>query len=294
MNINQAKQLPLSDVLERLGHAPTYRRGNELWYCSPLRNEAEPSFKINDRNQWYDFATGKHGDVLDLIQELNKLHTVKEALVELRRLIGEPMPQRAAVKKVIATRQASIPEITSVEPLRSHSLIRYLKSRGLDDPASRKQLREIRYTRDGKEYFAIGFANDRDCYELRTSRFKGSLGSKAISTRNPGSESVAVFEGFTDYLTAISRHLLSSNDTAVVMNSASLKEATVEQIVKLSPNQVTLWLDHDATGRQATNDLTAMLGARLPDTSVVDRSEIYVGYEDLNAFHTASLTGPIR
>lgn len=294
MNIAQAKQIPLEEILRRLGHSPAHRRGNELWYRSPLRNESDPSFKINDRNQWYDFATGQHGDVLDLIQELNKFDSVKDALAELRRLVGEPLPDREVSRQPVPTRSALTPEIISIQPLRSHSLIRYLNSRGLNDAASRKQLCEVRYRRGAKDYFAIGFRNDLDGFEIRTSRFKGSLGSKAISTRNPGSKSVAVFEGFSDYLTSLVRGLLTEDDTAIIMNSAALKNATVEQITSLSPTQVTLWLDHDETGRRATAELMATLSANLPSTEVLDRSDIYVGYDDLNAFHTASIDGPNR
>lgn len=56
MNIEDVKQIPIADYLHSLGYSPVKQQGNGLWYKSPLREEHEPSFKVNtDRNLWYDF-----------------------------------------------------------------------------------------------------------------------------------------------------------------------------------------------------------------------------------------------
>ena len=54
-----------ADFLYSLGHSPVKQQGINLWYKSPLREETEPSFKVNiERNQWYDFAIGKGGNII--------------------------------------------------------------------------------------------------------------------------------------------------------------------------------------------------------------------------------------
>ena len=64
MNIEDVKQIPIADYLHSLGYSPVKQQGNGLWYKSPLREEHEPSFKVNtDRNLWYDFGAGKGGNV---------------------------------------------------------------------------------------------------------------------------------------------------------------------------------------------------------------------------------------
>ena len=71
MDIQTAKQIRIADFLYSLGHSPVKQQGINLWYKSPLREETEPSFKINtERNQWYDFAIGKGGNIIALAQEL--------------------------------------------------------------------------------------------------------------------------------------------------------------------------------------------------------------------------------
>ena len=71
MDIQTAKQIKIADFLHSLGYSPVKQQGINLWYKSPLREETEPSFKVNtERNQWYDFAIGKGGNIIALAQEL--------------------------------------------------------------------------------------------------------------------------------------------------------------------------------------------------------------------------------
>lgn len=71
MDIQTAKQIKIADFLHSLGHSPVKQQGINLWYKSPLREETEASFKVNtERNQWYDFAIGKGGNIIALAEEL--------------------------------------------------------------------------------------------------------------------------------------------------------------------------------------------------------------------------------
>lgn len=63
MNVQQAKSIQIADYLRRLGYFPRVETARELWYCSPLRNERTPSFKVNlEYNSWYDFSSS-HGAI---------------------------------------------------------------------------------------------------------------------------------------------------------------------------------------------------------------------------------------
>ena len=71
MDIQTAKQIRIADFLHSLGYSPVKQQGINLWYKSPLREEAEASFKINtERNQWYDFGLGKGGGIIELAAHL--------------------------------------------------------------------------------------------------------------------------------------------------------------------------------------------------------------------------------
>ena len=71
MDIQTAKQIRIADFLHSLGYSPVKQQGINLWYKSPLREEAEASFKVNtERNQWYDFGLGKGGGIIELAAHL--------------------------------------------------------------------------------------------------------------------------------------------------------------------------------------------------------------------------------
>ena len=71
MDIQTAKQIRLEEYLHSLGYSPVKRQGINLWYKSPFREETEASFKVNtERNQWYDFALGKGGNIIALASHL--------------------------------------------------------------------------------------------------------------------------------------------------------------------------------------------------------------------------------
>ena len=84
MNISQAKQIDLVDFLEKEGYKAVKNKGNNHWYCSPIRSENTPSFKVDSkRNEWFDYGLNKGGDILDLAKELYHVRTTSEALAAL-------------------------------------------------------------------------------------------------------------------------------------------------------------------------------------------------------------------
>lgn len=94
----------------------------------------------------------------------------------------------------------------SVQPLAHHALVGYLSKRGITFDVGMTYCREVHYEIHGKNYFAIGFPNNSDGYELRNPYFKGCMGRKDITILH-GKEvpkldtsCCHVFEGFFDFL----------------------------------------------------------------------------------------------
>ena len=44
MELEQIRQISLVGFLENLGHMPVSRKGNDVWFRSPFRNERTASF----------------------------------------------------------------------------------------------------------------------------------------------------------------------------------------------------------------------------------------------------------
>jgi hypothetical protein len=292
MNIAQAKQIPLEDFLRHLGCTPAYQKAGQFWYRSPFRNEETPSFKLNPtRNVWYDFGLGKGGDIIDLIRTKEQIHNVPDALDRIRQIYSSaPAPARQFFPAASIDEPAGL-ELLRVQPVRSKALHAYLESRGIPFSVATEHVVEARYLRDGKEYFALAFANEKGGYELRNPGFKGTLGSKAISVRmGTNTQSVAVFEGFIDYLTAKAMNLLPDDPTIIVLNSVGLREQASEHIRELGAKRIELFPDNDPAGRE----LAASLRQSHPDVEIVDHSATYATHGDLNEYWVFQASEPAK
>lgn len=201
MNIEDVKQIPITDYLHSLGYSPVKQQGNGLWYKSPLREEHEPSFKVNtDRNLWYDFGAGKGGNIIALAKELY----CSDSLPYLLNRIAEQTPHVRPVSFSFPQRRAE-PSFQHLEvrDLTHPALLRYLQGRGINVELAKRECKELHFTNNGRPFFAIGFPNMAGGYEVRNSFFKGCIAPKDIThIRQQGEprEKCLVFEGFMDYL----------------------------------------------------------------------------------------------
>lgn len=294
MNVAQAKQLRMKDVLAALGCQPHHETKGEIWYPSPFRHESEPSFKINlERNIWYDFGEGEGGNILDFAMKYYATD-LRGALRQLAALnigtllqpVTRPatMPKRAAVKAVVGSEDGLT--VTSIQPLSNPALILYLEKRCIPLEIARDYVQEMHYMRQGKPYFALAFANDSGGYELRNPYFKGTHSVKDITLvkRKGDTGSVALFEGFMDMLSALVAYADDLKDTSLlVLNSVALKDKALAAIRAMEARTVQLLPDHDPSGRE----LVAWFREQLPGMDVVDQSGRYAGHKDVNAWLVA-------
>ena len=263
MNIEEAKKISIADYLHSLGCSPVKRQGANLWYKSPLREETEASFKVNtDLNKWYDFGLSKGGNIIALAGELYGSDHVPYLLGRIEEQAPHVRPVSFSFRQ-----QRSEPSFRQLEvrDLTHPALFRYLQGRGINLTLAKRECRELRFTHNGKPYFAIGFPNVAGGYEVRNSFFKGCIAPKNIThIRQQGEqrEKCLVFEGFMDYLSFL---------TLRVKNCPAMPNLLYERIHCL--------LDNDAAGFRATQAIVAEYTWR-----VRDFSHNYRGYSDLNDY----------
>lgn len=280
--IKEIKSIPLAAFLSRLGHEPAARKGTRLWYKSPLRQEQTPSFKIDTAlNCWYDFGLGRGGNIIDLAAELYQ----STDLCYLMRCIGNsyPVPSVQTVASSYPQRlSAPSMERIKVVPLQHRALVAYLQERGIPAQIAKANCKEAHYSVNGKSYFAVAFENVCGGWELRNRYFKGCRGRKDISylpwARDGPSAECAVFEGFIDYLSALTLDIISGADT-IILNSI----VNVNKAVPFLRGYKTIncYLDNDTAGQTALSELTAIYGS-----TVIDRSTLYSEFNDLNEYLT--------
>ena len=278
--IKEIKSIPLASFLSRIGHEPAARKGTRLWYKSPLRHEHTPSFKVETAlNCWYDFGLGKGGNIIDLAAELYQSND----LCYLMRCIADscPVPSVQTVAFSYPQRHsAPSMERFEVVPLEHRALVAYLQERGIPAHIATANCKEAHYSVNGKFYFAVAFENVSGGWELRNRYFKGFRGRKEISylpwARDGPSTECAVFEGFIDYLSALTLGIISGAD-AIILNSVVNVSKAVPYLKGYTA--INCYLDNDTAGQTALTELTTIYGS-----TVIDCSALYSGYNDLNEY----------
>ena len=277
MQLHDIKQVSIVDYLAQTGYKPKLTKGVNYWYCSPLRSELTPSFKVNaERNQWYDFATGDHGDIIDLVCALQHCSTA-EAMRSLSRLKDTLSAESFSFGGIIPVRsQAPSMELISVQAVKHPKLLLYLSERGLQPSDVSPFLSEVYYRVSEKCFFALGFPNDAGGWELRNPYFKGCFAPKAITTiKGTDSHKLQLFEGFMDFLSWRKLHP-EVQDDSIILNSLTLLP---KLIPTLHPYPIIeSLLDNDEAGDRATKQL---FNAGLP---VKDMRACYAPYKDINEY----------
>ena len=285
MTIEESKNIKLADYLHSLGYNPIKQQGKSLWYKSPLREEQEPSFKVNtDRNLWYDFGAGKGGNIIALAQELY----ASDSLPYLLNRIAEQTPHVRPVSFSFRQRRTE-PSFQHLEvrELSHPALLRYLQGRGINLELAKRECKELHFTNNGKPFFAIGFPNMAGGYEVRNSFFKGFIAPKDIThIRQQGEprEKCLVFEGFMDYLSFLTLRMkncptMSDLDRQdyVILNSTSNVSKAIDVLYPYE--RIHCMLDNDKAGYEATRAIALEYSYH-----VRDFSHNYRGYSDLNDY----------
>ena len=251
-----------------------------MWYLAPYRGERTPSFRVNVAKQlWYDFGTGKGGDIFTLAGEFIGSNDFMEQVKFIEEIANMPMPV-PEVSKPTFLPKPSEPAFEGVEavPLLRSPLTDYLAERGIPYAVASRYCCRLNYGVRGKRYFAVGFPNVAGGYEIRSRFFKGCVPPKDVSlVKAAGSTTdvCSVFEGFMDFLSAATIGLETGD--CLVLNSVSNVEKAMKYLDGYG--RIDCYLDRDAAGQRTLKTLKEHYGER-----VCDRSALYDGCKDLNEY----------
>ena len=257
-----------------MGVRPAKQRGQVLWYSAPYRTERTPSFKVDTtKNVWFDFGTGKGGDISDLAGAFigSEDFLLQAAFIAKSRACPLPVMAQSPRNK---EREPAFEDIW-MRSLQDSKLLGYLEERGIDAHVAIPNCEEVRCRVRGKRYYAIGFRNRSGGLELRNRFFKGCIPPKDISLKRSGADVCAVFEGFMDYLSAMQLGIIASD--WLVLNSVSNVEKALQVLGDYQ--RIECYLDNDDAGRRTFDRLRVNFGDK-----VVDCSSLYAGHKDLNEY----------
>ena len=281
MNIEQSKKLSIIDFLDKENVTLKKKKGNAYWYLSPFRDEKTASFKVSKKeNLWYDYAIKEGGDLVELVKRMYNKQSVSDALAYLASKSIATVDK--AIETAIAAKEYTTTKMNDVKllPLSNHSLLSYFSSRRIDITIGRMYCREIHYKVEQKHYYGIAFGNLSEGHEVRNPYFKGCIGHKDITllahTFNEWQNGCLVFEGFMDFLSAVTLGMAEDGDS-LVLNSVANVDRSFRYLDGYE--RIRCYLDNDEAGHRTVEKLRMRYGEKVSDCR-----GLYKGCKDLNEY----------
>lgn len=285
MNIEALKGILISDFLNREGFTPVRQSRGQMAFRAPYRLDKDPSLIVHDKNGvWYDHGEGTGGDIIALALKLYNTTDVSFAVQRLNRLYNNvPMERIPHRNSVQITEFGKAHQIVRIKPLGNNlAITSYLQSRGIFQQAlDTKRISEIYYDYINdkgvrKRYFGAGWKNDSDGYDIRSKYGKICIYPKDALFMQGKNERINVFEGMTNFLSAIKEKTASPNDTNIVLNSLSLSKKIIEKIKQGDSKELNLFLDNGTGGDRFTSTFYESF------PSLNDKRYLYKGFDDYN------------
>ncbi|KAA6316619.1 DNA primase, partial [termite gut metagenome] len=179
------KHISIKQYLQKKDINPTIERGYYGMYCSPFRKDNHPSFKVDYHlNVWHDFGTNEGGSIIDLVMKMEG-YSLKEAAAKLEKEYAGIDPdsfsfRRDNIKNPIpSSGNESSLFVLKILPITHPALVDFVRERKIDLELANLYCKEIHYRINGRNYFGVGFRNDKGGYELSNlSGFKGCISPK--------------------------------------------------------------------------------------------------------------------
>ena len=319
MNAKQANQVSIRNYLSGIGISPVSSNKRSSMYLAPYRADKHPSLKVSHQeNLWVDYGNdNKGGTLIDLVLQIHPSFTVSDAIRAIekstqsffsfhqqetlsdpnsqqqmaigRKPTANDQPQIAISQKQLANNKKPIANnrirIHKIRPLGHHpAIINYINSRGIQLETTKPFCSEVYFTVNEQKYFGIGNQNDSG-WSIRNKYWKGCT-AQGYSYYKNQTDKILVFEGIFDMLSFLELNSgWKRNADILILNS--LVNIKKSMIMLQQYQSIELYLDHDVTGRKATQHIMN----QFPGTR--DGSGFYSSFKDLNEYHLIKEEGKL-
>jgi hypothetical protein len=279
--MNKLNEISIKRYLSGIGIHPVKDYGYYGMYYCPFRSDNNASFKVDyHKNIWHDFGTNEGGTMIDLVMKMENC-SFHEAANRLERKYADVQIRNYADNSFSFHGDSPSIAAQNILPITHPKLTAWVRERKIDLELTNRYCREIHYKNRDKNYFSIGFRNDKGGYELSSpSNFKGCISPKDITTiRNNGSnnDTCLAFEGFWDFLSYLTiQKVQKSKHNVAILNSVANVQKAMDFLK--SHKEIYTYLDNDEAGQKATELIKSNC------VSVNNRSERYAGFKDLNDY----------
>lgn len=142
-------------------------------------------------------------------------------------------PASATIRKVRLNNKDNSLILQKVKNLQYAVLLEQLRAKRIRPDVAKLYLKEIYYLNGGKRYFGYGMKNDRGGYEIHNQLFKGAILKSPTTIKGVelDRKRLCVFEGMTDFLSAIQYHnVLALQTDVIILHSATFGKGLIEEI----------------------------------------------------------------
>lgn len=276
-DINQLKsKFPIVEYLTQLGISPVCKKSSYALYHAPYRIDKNPSCIVyTNTNTFLDLSTRQKGDIIEMVKLMNCCD-FKQAINHLINNTGAiPYSQNFSYHKPSQLKVLDTRQICSL-PLR-----KYLSERKIPFSIADRYCKEVRYVMGENIYYAIGFPNNKDGYELRSKNYKGCT-NKHITTiiENGDRKDYMIFEGFFDFLSFKAIYPAAAGNS-IILNSVCNLSAVMKELESLQAEDIYVFGDTDDEGKKVFEKIKERYG-----DGAIDMSYFYneLGCKDLNEY----------
>lgn len=288
-------RISLLSILHKQGYKESYSRNNKgkkcHWFISPFREERTASFVVNeDDNTYKDWGTGESGNVVDYMVRYYRC-SVQHALSLLDSfdLPSSFVKQKNERDQLSKKEVQDSYEILSIKKIQNPNLIKSLNRRKIDERYW-KYLFEVHFKLKGKVYYAVGFENDSQGYELSWEywnkakqgfvRNKMCLVAKDVTHIKNSCSSVVILEGWSDFLALLSLYpKMEFKNDFIIMNSVSTKDKVIDILARSLFETIYCATDNDPAGEEVLSTLMN----KYPD-KVIPLNGFYKDYKDIGDY----------
>ena len=285
------KQVPIVDILERLGHQGT-RSGGRIMFKAPWRDENNASMGVDPKlNLWCDYGEDFHGGSnLDLVMRLGLAKDIDEAAdwIMDHFMKGMPLGELKLLREHSSRPHAAKEPalwVTKAEAITSKALKKYAKKRGVAEDILVRFCKEVIYAnrnRSNETRYGIGLQNRSGGWSIRSSIWKVSVSPIDITVIHGEDNGYCiVFEGMFDFLSYATQQGTLPCDI-IILNSVSNKQKAVSILEMYA--EIDGYLDNDKAGDEATLYFKDKFNDKF-----TDMRGIFKGFNDYNEYHLSML-----
>ncbi len=284
--IEQAHQTDFRAVLQHFGFNPISKTHFENPFKTEKNSASFSVFKHSNGRIWIanDLSESKIWRVMEFVKEFKKWD-FKEAMKFLLSFNGqysEPTEYHSSLSN--PNEPNPLPQNKEATKEQIQNLDNYLKNqRGINPKLAKQYLQYRRYKIANKWYYALWFQNNSNGFAIRNKFFKGCFEASDITTiEDKNYNDWIIFEGFIDFLSAISYYKMPFKANILVLNSTSNLKKAIAHInnKKVDKTRVFCFLDNDKAGKKAFQELKE----QLQEVEIFDKSDLYIDFNDFNDF----------